>query len=41
MADPSIPDVREHIQGDDETPLDTDDGVAGPVVKGTPDGIFR
>ncbi len=41
MADPSILDVREHNQGDDEPPPSTEGDVGGPVSEGTPDGIFR
>ena len=41
MDDPSILDVREHIQGDDEPPPDTDGDVGDPLVEGTPGGIFR
>ena len=41
MADPSIPDVRENNQDDDDFPSSAEGDGGGPVVEGTPKGIFR
>ena len=41
MADPSISDVRENNQDDDEPPSSAEGDVGGQVVEGTPYGIFR
>ncbi len=41
MVDPSTHDVREHGQGDDDSPNDTDNEESHPKVEGAPAGIFR
>ncbi len=41
MAGPSTRDVREHGQGDDDSPDDTDNGELHPQVEGAPAGFFR
>ncbi len=41
MAYPSTHDVREHGQGDDDSPNDTDNGESHPEVEGAPTGFFR
>ena len=42
MAHPSIPDVREDTdQGVDDPMQSVGEDGGGPVVEGTPDGIFR
>ena len=41
MADPSTHDVREHGQGDDDSPNGTDNGESHLEVEGAPTGIFR
>ncbi len=40
MADPLAPDVRGDYQADTEAPSNTDGEDRGPVVDGTPEGIY-
>ena len=42
MAHPSVPDVRDDTdQGVDDSIQSVGEDVGGPIVEGTPDGIFR